>query len=111
MADVSEYRRIVREVIGKHAEERPATGDVLVESVFDEAKGHYELVYSGWDRQRRIHGHVLHLDLRGDKVWIEYDGTADGVANELVEAGIPKDRIVLAFKPPDIRPYTGFASN
>ncbi|HEU5116759.1 MAG TPA: element excision factor XisI family protein [Isosphaeraceae bacterium] len=47
--------------------------------------------------------------LVGGKVWIQHDGTYDGIANALVEPGIPRDRIVLAFKPPDIRQYTGFA--
>ena len=52
---------------------------------------------------------MLHLDIRDGKIWIQHDGTYDGIANALVEAGIPRDRIVLAFKPPDIRQYTGFA--
>lgn len=52
---------------------------------------------------------VVHIDLIEDKVWIQYDGTEDGVAMELVEAGIPKENIVLGFRPPEIRPYTGFA--
>ena len=25
------------------------------------------------------------------------------------DAGVPKDQIVLAFRPPEVRPYTGFA--
>lgn len=53
---------------------------------------------------------VLHIDIRDEKIWIQHDGTEGGVALELVEAGIPRDRIVLAFKPPDIRPHTGFAA-
>jgi len=110
MADVSEYRKIIRDVIARYAQERPSSGDIRIESICDDAQGHYELMYCGWDRQSRVHGHVLHIDLRGGKVWIEHDGTADGVANDLVDAGIPKDRIVLAFKPPDVRPYTGFAT-
>ena len=32
-----------------------------------------------------------------------------GIANELVAAGIPKDKIVLAFHPEDVRQYTDFA--
>ena len=37
------------------------------------------------------------------------DGTEIGVANELVEAGVPKTDIVLAFYAPYRRPYTEFA--
>jgi len=67
-------------------------------------------MYAGWNGHRRIHGSVLHLDIRGGKVWIQCDGTHDGIADDLLEAGIPADRIVLAFKSPDIRPHTGFAA-
>jgi hypothetical protein len=42
-------------------------------------------------------------------VWIPDDGTEDGIAEECVKAGIPRDQIVLAFKPPDIRAHTDFA--
>ncbi len=33
----------------------------------------------------------------------------DGIANDFLAAGIPKDKIVLAFHPPSVRPYTEFA--
>ena len=109
MDAVDEYRRVVRELIRRYAETKPSLGDVQVEIVFDEANDHYELMYAGWHRHYRIHGSVLHLDIRGGKVWIQYDGTEEGVAEELVKAGIPRDHIVLAFKPPDVRKLTDYA--
>ena len=78
--------------------------------IIDEAQDHYELIYSGWNGPYRIHGSVLHLDIRDGKVWIQHDGTEEGVAEKLVSAGIPRECIVLAFKAPEIRPHTGFAS-
>ncbi|WP_321164240.1 element excision factor XisI family protein [Chlorogloeopsis fritschii] len=44
-----------------------------------------------------------------DKIWIQRDGIEDGIANELVKAGIPKSQIVLAFQPVDVRKHTAFA--
>ncbi|MDB9459416.1 element excision factor XisI family protein, partial [Dolichospermum circinale CS-545/17] len=41
----------------------------------------------------------------------ERDGTEIGVANELVEAGVPKQDIVLAFKAPYKRKFTDFAAS
>jgi hypothetical protein len=49
------------------------------------------------------------LDIIGDKIWIQHDGTSPGVAEELVEAGIPRDAIVLGFHPAYVRQHTGFA--
>ena len=110
MGDVERYRHIIRELIQLYASYKPARGDVQIEVIFDEANDHYELMYAGWNGPYRIHGSVIHIDIRGEKVWIQYDGTSDAIAEELVKAGIPHDRIVLAFKPPEIRPYTDFAA-
>jgi hypothetical protein len=109
MDDVNAYRQIIQEFIQQYAQYKPAHGDVQIEVIFDTTNDHYELMYAGWHGPYRIHGSVLHIDIRQEKIWIQYDGTEDGIAEELVKAGIPRDRIVLAFKPPEIRPYTDFA--
>ena len=109
MENLNHYRQIIRELIQEYAQYKPARGDVQIEVIFDASNDHYELMYAGWNGPYRIHGSVLHIDIRNGKVWIQHDGTSDGVALELVKAGIPRDRIVLAFKPPEIRPYTDFA--
>ncbi|MEB3229320.1 MAG: element excision factor XisI family protein, partial [Synechocystis sp.] len=44
-----------------------------------------------------------------DKVWIQHDGTENGIAHELEAAGIPKKQIVLAFKPITNRQLTEYA--
>jgi hypothetical protein len=36
-------------------------------------------------------------------------GIEDGITDELVAAGVPKDHIVLAFHPPQVRAHTGYA--
>jgi hypothetical protein len=82
---------------------------VQVEVIFDDTNDHYELIYAGWNGPYRIHGSVVHIDIRQEKIWIQHDGTEESIAEELVAAGVPRDRIVLAFKPPEIRPHTGFA--
>jgi hypothetical protein len=109
MENLDRYRKIIRDLIQTYAQYQPARGDVQIEAIFDESNDHYELMYAGWNGPYRIHGSVLHLDIRAGKIWIQHDGTEDGIAEELVKAGIPRDQIVLAFKPPEIRPHTDFA--
>jgi hypothetical protein len=109
MATVNDYPEIIKQVIRGYAAFKPSFGDVVVETVFDDQSGHYELIHSGWNGYRRIHGAVLHVDLRGDKVWIQHDGTESGIAEELVSAGIPRDHLVLAWHHPDERKHTPFA--
>jgi hypothetical protein len=110
METIEQYRGIIRALIERYAGYQPAKGDVEIEVICDEAQDHYELMYSGWNGPYRIHGSVLHIDIRNGKVWVQYDGTDRGIAEELVEAGIPRDQIVLGFKSPDIRPFTDFAA-
>jgi len=47
--------------------------------------------------------------LRGDKIWIEQDWTEDGIATELMKAGVPPEDIVLAFQEPEVRALGEFA--
>jgi hypothetical protein len=109
MDNLNRYRHIIRELIQRYAQHQPACGEVQIEVIFDETNDHYELMYAGWNGPYHIHGSVLHIDIRQEKVWIQYDGTEDGIVEEYVKAGIPRDHIVLAFKPPDIRAHTDFA--
>ena len=51
----------------------------------------------------RSHSVSIQIDLKGEKLWIQYDVTEVGVVNELVEEGIPKEDIVLAYHAPFIR--------
>lgn len=110
MDTLSEYRRIVRDLIREYARYEPSVGEIRTEVILDEANDHYELVHTGWIGPQRVHGSVLHIDIRDGKVWIEHNGTEDPIGTRLVEAGIPRDRIVLAFKPLEARPLTGFAT-
>jgi hypothetical protein len=56
-----------------------------------------------------VHGCVTHVQIIDNKIWIQRDGIEDGITDELVEAGIPKDEIVLGFQPSNVRPHTGYA--
>ncbi len=109
MDDLANYRKIIRQIIDEHAQHKPSVGEIEVETIFDESQDHYELIYAGWTGDYRVHGSVIHIDIRHGKIYIQHDGTEEGVANQLVEAGIPSGQIVLAFKPPELRPYTEFA--
>jgi ketopantoate reductase len=109
MDRVSEYREIIKRVIRDYATFGADEESIETEVIFNDEQGHYELLYAGWDDWRRVHGSVIHIDIRGGKIWIQHDGTRDGVAGELVEAGIPPGQIVLAFHHPSKRKHTEYA--
>jgi hypothetical protein len=101
-------REIIERILREYAKLPYSYGDIKRQLIIDRAGDHYLLMSVGWDG-RRIHGCLVHVDLIDGKFWIQRDGTEDGIAGDLELAGVPKDRIVLAFKSPEIRKHTGYA--
>ena len=63
----------------------------------------------GWKEPTyRLHFCLIHVDIIDCKIWIQRDGTEDGIAYDLEEAGVPKSDIVLAFHSESVRPHTGY---
>ena len=79
-------------------------------TVFDRRNGQFLLMDEGWNGFKHIHRVWLHVELAEGKFWIQKDGTEDGIAMDLINAGIPKERIVLAFQHPPRRRYSEFAA-
>jgi XisI protein len=109
MEKLEQYRKYVQQVITEYAQLGSAKDEIEQQLIFDTCGDHYQLMYVGWKNRRRQHGCVLHLDIKNNKIWIQHDGTEIGIANELVNLGVPKEDIVLAFHEPLVREYTGFA--
>jgi hypothetical protein len=111
MAANHSYRQLIKNILSEYARFKPAYGDIESKVIFDDEHGSYTLLEVGWDDTQYVHGSIVHVDLIGDKIWIQYDGTEQGIAWDLVEAGVPKEKIVLGFRPEQVRPYTGFGVN
>ncbi|MBF2015967.1 MAG: XisI protein [Rivularia sp. T60_A2020_040] len=109
MEKLDKYRQIIQDILREHGAIKSSNEDVEPQIVFDTERNHYQLIHVGWSNQRRIYGCVIHLDIKDHKIWIQHDGTEDGVANELVQRGVPKQDIVLAFHSPFKRQFTEFA--
>jgi hypothetical protein len=109
MDKAKHYGEMIQEILREYGAYKPSYGEVEVETIFLPAQGHYQLMSVGWHGQHRIHGCLLHVDVKNGKIWIQHDGTEEGIANRLVEAGVPKDDIVLAFQSPFKRRFTEFA--
>lgn len=106
------YKNWVRAVIQEIAEYDAgsrSSGDIT-QMIIDDERGHYLLFSVGWtDRERHYHS-LVHIDVTEDgKVWLQHDGTNLVIADDLLNKGIPKEDIVLAFHSPARRVHTGFA--
>lgn len=109
MDRIETYREIIKGVIRGVADFLPVEEGVRTERIFDDASGHYELLSIGWSNQHRIHSTLVHIDLRDEKVWVERDGTDLEIVQDLLDAGIPREHMVLGFHPPNQRKFTDFA--
>jgi len=101
-------RAIIERVLADYAAIPYAHGDVATQTVFDSTNDHYLLMIVGRDKLRRVHGCLVHIDLKGEDVVVQRDGIEDGIARELSRQGIPSERIVLAFLPYGPRRYSEF---
>lgn len=108
MEKIERYRQILLQVMARYTV-KPSNGEIETELIVDHDKNHFEIMHVGWDGQRRVHGPVIHVDIRSDKIWIQHDGTNRPIAEALVDAGIPREDIVLAFHPAELRKYTEYA--
>lgn len=110
MDSLDAWRDTLERILTQHAAVPYANSAARTCPVFDRLRDRYLLVDVGWRGAERVHGALVHVDISDGRIWIQYDGTEQGIANELVEAGIPRDRIVLGFQPPLLRSHTGFAA-
>jgi hypothetical protein len=103
------YREIVTRLVEDYGKIQSGVGQVQTRPVIDRERDTYQVVYSGWNKQSRIQGTAIHIDIIEGKVWLQFNGTDQDIAEELVTAGIPREDIVLAFLPEDVRHHTGYA--
>ncbi|NEO31503.1 MAG: XisI protein [Symploca sp. SIO3C6] len=110
---VEQYRQYIKHLLSERAERASRQRNAPeydVQTVFDQQQDHYQLLYVGWRGNKRDFGCILHVDIKGGKIWIQHDGTEEGLANRLVEMGVPKQDIILAFHEPEVRQFTGFGT-
>lgn len=110
MDKVEQYRQLVQELMLDRASWRNPDDPVKSEVIFDTKRDRYQLVHVGWrNSNTRIYGCIIHVDIQDEKIWVQHDGTEEAIANRLIERGVPKQDIVLAYHSPHMRQYTEFA--
>jgi hypothetical protein len=112
MDKVARYRQLLKQILIRHLElvnRQPVSG-VEAELIIDEERDNYMWLTVGWSGGERIDGITFFARIRNGKFWIEEDWTEDGIATDLLAAGVAREDIVLAFHEPELRPYTEFAA-
>ena len=110
MDKLKKYQDIIIAYLEEYAKIQPANlPDVEAKVISDRESNHFQLVRIGWQGEQYVFTVVFHFDILDGKVWFQRNITERDVVDELMERGIPKEDIVLGFRPPYARPFTGFA--
>ena len=105
------YQEIIKTILQVHANFRNTIPDGYhSQLLFDDDRGGYLVLDIGWNDDNYLHATPIHINLINGKIWIQYDDTEEGVATDLLAAGIPKEDIVLGFRHPNVRQYTEFGT-
>lgn len=111
MDKLIEYPKLIKEILTRYVElcHRQSHSNIETFLVIDDIKAHFIWMNLGWQNENRVTDMTVYVRIRDGKFWIEEDWTEEGIAMDLVRAGVPKEDIVLAFHEPKLRQYTEFA--
>jgi hypothetical protein len=54
---------------------------------------------TGWNQNQRVRGNLIYIVIHNNTIHIEYDGTEQGITQDLIDRGIPAAVIIHAFLP------------
>ncbi len=109
MDTLKTYQEVITNILEEYAQIPYSYGDLSRKFIVSKDEKNYLLLTLGWQNDKRFYGCLIHVEIVDDKIWLHRDGTEDGIAGDLLAAGIPKQKIVLGFHHPQVRPPTEFA--
>lgn len=96
MDKLKKYRAIITKILEEQVSLGTSPGRIDDYAVCDEKTDNYLLINVGWHPSgRRQQGVPIHIRLINGKVWLEWDGTDQEIAQQLIDAGIAEDDIVF----------------
>ena len=109
MAPLEELRRAITQVFDEWEGLPSEISRFRIEGVMDVNADRYTLTHIDFDGERYKSHLLAQLEIRDSKIWILTDNTEEGIATELVAAGIPKAQIVLGYYSPAMRQQGDYA--
>ena len=109
MEELDNYKQIIKKILEEYIATMRPNSEEEVYLVEDPTKMNYLIYHNAWRHSSRSYGCILHVRIKNEKIYIEYDGTDEGFGDVFAAEGIPKYDIVLAFHAPAKRSYTEFA--
>ena len=61
MDKLATYQKLIKNILLEDKKFPPSHGDIEAMVVFDDERQSYQLMYIGWDSQRRVHSAIIHM--------------------------------------------------
>ncbi|MGD1700612.1 XisI protein [Dapis sp. BLCC M229] len=103
------YPEIVTQILKEHYQYHTQDSQYETQLILDSERNHYLLISLRWQNEKRDYGCSIHVDIKDGKIWIQQDFTEQGIAQQLLDLGVPKSDIVLAFRSPFVRQFSDFS--
>lgn len=101
---VAFYQTCIKHLLSEYVSLKTEETDVNV--CFDDKRMCYLVMRVGWfQKYKRIHRCLIHIEICDETVVIQANNTEDPIDTDLIEMGIPKEKICLGFIPADFRAY------
>lgn len=107
-SQITFYQQCIKTLLAEY--QTLCTQNAAIELLFDDERKRYMVMRVGWVKQKRIHVCLVHIDLVHDLVIIQCNNTEEPLAADLVNMGIPKEKIGLGFIPPEARQYAEYSA-
>lgn len=91
------YKNCIKQLLCEY--ESLKTDNACIELIFDDKRMRYMATWVGWEQDKRIHQCAVHIDICDEKVLIQWNDTEDQIDQNLIEMGIPKNKISLGMIP------------
>jgi XisI protein len=70
MDKLEQYRQFIQTLLTDYVATPISNGEIESQTIFDTQQDRYQVMNVGWDKHRRVHGCVLHLDIKNEKIWV-----------------------------------------
>ena len=94
---VAFYQRCIKQILNEY--ESLQTDQLSTELIFDDERGHYLVMWLGWNGYKRVHECAIHIDIINDKIVIQWNDTEELLEDSLMSLGIPKQDIIVGTIP------------
>lgn len=98
MDRIALFRSALEEIIAEYAELPPVNLDVQAIRIQDTERGHYQLLWVGWDGWNRVCSISFHVDIKEGKLYIQEDRTEESIAAELKKRGVREEELLRCYR-------------